>query len=201
MQREDMTSQIKWCKWKEMGTQPSAVFPMNVSSSTSNNTWSCTEASKTAESHGRFRKVFELLAEFIKRGASSTSSTQLHPTSRARAPLESALSDEMELSLLALFCFGHLAPVLASTMDDAHDYDSPFHYDYESVRIGGLVFAAVLFFLGIFIIISELVLGVGVLPKVPLQRKPGLLKLLDLIQKPPEHVSPPEGDRSWTAKA
>ncbi|XP_017335594.1 FXYD domain containing ion transport regulator 6 like isoform X2 [Ictalurus punctatus] len=63
--------------------------------------------------------------------------------------------DEMELSLLALFCFCHLAPVLASTMDDAHDYDSPFHYDYESVRIGGLVFAAVLFFLGIFIIISR----------------------------------------------
>ncbi|XP_058248648.1 FXYD domain containing ion transport regulator 6 like [Hemibagrus wyckioides] len=68
----------------------------------------------------------------------------------------------MELSLVALFWFSHLAPVLgsafgrempASTMDD--DYDSPFHYDYESVRIGGLVFAAVLFFLGIFVVISR----------------------------------------------
>ncbi|KAM9487922.1 sodium/potassium-transporting ATPase subunit gamma-like [Clarias gariepinus] len=70
----------------------------------------------------------------------------------------------MELSVVALFCFSHLVPVLgsafgrempASTMDDAKAYDDPFHYDYESVRIGGLVFAAVLFFMGIFIIISR----------------------------------------------
>ncbi|KAF7708162.1 hypothetical protein HF521_017219 [Silurus meridionalis] len=59
----------------------------------------------------------------------------------------------MELSLVALLCFSNLASVLASTMDDGKDFDDPFHYDYESVRIGGLVFAAVLFFLGIFIII------------------------------------------------
>ncbi|XP_060777231.1 FXYD domain containing ion transport regulator 6 like isoform X4 [Neoarius graeffei] len=62
---------------------------------------------------------------------------------------------EMELSLAVLFCFSHLAPVLASTMDDGHDDDSPFHYDYESVRIGGLVFAVVVFLLGIFIVISR----------------------------------------------
>ncbi|KAF5899966.1 FXYD domain-containing ion transport regulator 6-like isoform X3, partial [Clarias magur] len=62
----------------------------------------------------------------------------------------------MELSVVALFCFTHLVPVLASTMDDAKDYDDPFHYDYESVRIGGLVFAAVLFFMGIFIIIKSM---------------------------------------------
>ncbi|XP_060777228.1 FXYD domain containing ion transport regulator 6 like isoform X2 [Neoarius graeffei] len=70
----------------------------------------------------------------------------------------------MELSLAVLFCFSHLAPVLgsafgrempASTMDDGHDDDSPFHYDYESVRIGGLVFAVVVFLLGIFIVISR----------------------------------------------
>ncbi|XP_060777230.1 FXYD domain containing ion transport regulator 6 like isoform X3 [Neoarius graeffei] len=63
---------------------------------------------------------------------------------------------EMELSLAVLFCFSHLAPVLgsafgrempASTMDDGHDY--------ESVRIGGLVFAVVVFLLGIFIVISR----------------------------------------------
>ncbi|KAI4899049.1 hypothetical protein NFI96_014677 [Prochilodus magdalenae] len=40
-------------------------------------------------------------------------------------------------------------------MDDVHEYDSPFHYDYESVRIGGLIFAAVLFLMGIFIVISR----------------------------------------------
>ncbi|XP_062848001.1 FXYD domain containing ion transport regulator 6 like isoform X2 [Trichomycterus rosablanca] len=70
----------------------------------------------------------------------------------------------MDLSLVAVLCFSYLVPALgsafgremtASTMDDAPDYDSPFHYDYESVRIGGLVIAAVLFFLGIFIIVSR----------------------------------------------
>ncbi|XP_037392206.1 FXYD domain containing ion transport regulator 6 like isoform X6 [Pygocentrus nattereri] len=62
----------------------------------------------------------------------------------------------MDLSLAAaVLCSSFLAPALASTMDDIHEYDSPFHYDYESVRIGGLIFAAVLFLMGIFIVISR----------------------------------------------
>ncbi|XP_062254640.1 FXYD domain-containing ion transport regulator 6-like isoform X1 [Platichthys flesus] len=35
------------------------------------------------------------------------------------------------------------------------DYDSAFNYDYESLRIGGLVFAVVLFLLGIGLIVSR----------------------------------------------
>ncbi|XP_036449330.1 FXYD domain containing ion transport regulator 6 like isoform X4 [Colossoma macropomum] len=54
----------------------------------------------------------------------------------------------MDLSLAAaVLCSTFLAPALASTMDDVHDY--------ESVRIGGLIFAAVLFLMGIFIVISR----------------------------------------------
>ncbi|KAL7875091.1 hypothetical protein SRHO_G00060610 [Serrasalmus rhombeus] len=67
-----------------------------------------------------------------------------------------ALTGKMDLSLAAaVLCSSFLAPALASTMDDVHEYDSPFHYDYESVRIGGLIFAAVLFLMGIFIVISR----------------------------------------------
>ncbi|XP_033837406.2 FXYD domain-containing ion transport regulator 6-like isoform X1 [Periophthalmus magnuspinnatus] len=35
------------------------------------------------------------------------------------------------------------------------DNDSAFNYDYESLRIGGLVFAVVLFVLGIALIVSR----------------------------------------------
>ncbi|XP_005738463.1 sodium/potassium-transporting ATPase subunit gamma isoform X1 [Maylandia zebra] len=45
--------------------------------------------------------------------------------------------------------------VFVSAADDDKDYDRDFQYDYESLRIGGLVFAVVLFFLGIAIIVSR----------------------------------------------
>ncbi|XP_051573886.1 FXYD domain-containing ion transport regulator 6-like isoform X2 [Myxocyprinus asiaticus] len=60
----------------------------------------------------------------------------------------------MELSVAAVL-LSHLAPALASTMDEIHEYDKPFHYDYESLRIGGMIFAVILFLMGIFLIISR----------------------------------------------
>ncbi|XP_044063562.1 FXYD domain-containing ion transport regulator 6-like isoform X4 [Siniperca chuatsi] len=48
-----------------------------------------------------------------------------------------------------------LAPALASAADEDKDYDSAFHYDYESLRIGGLVFAVVLFLMGIALIVTR----------------------------------------------
>uniref|UniRef100_A0A4W5K7Z8 FXYD domain-containing ion transport regulator n=1 Tax=Hucho hucho TaxID=62062 RepID=A0A4W5K7Z8_9TELE len=69
---------------------------------------------------------------------------------------------DMDLSLLVAFCscvppalgsgFGREMP--ASTMDKK-DYDAAFHYDYESLRIGGLIFAVVLFVMGIVLIVSH----------------------------------------------
>ncbi|XP_017281887.1 FXYD domain-containing ion transport regulator 6-like isoform X2 [Kryptolebias marmoratus] len=60
----------------------------------------------------------------------------------------------MELAVLAAFS-SWLAPALASAADDDKDFDSAFVYDYESLRIGGLVFAVVLFLLGIALIVSR----------------------------------------------
>ncbi|XP_068999123.1 FXYD domain-containing ion transport regulator 6-like isoform X2 [Embiotoca jacksoni] len=48
-----------------------------------------------------------------------------------------------------------LAPALASAAVEEKDNDSAFNYDYESLRIGGLVFAVVLFLLGIALIVTR----------------------------------------------
>ncbi|XP_029695034.1 FXYD domain-containing ion transport regulator 6-like isoform X3 [Takifugu rubripes] len=59
----------------------------------------------------------------------------------------------MDLVVLVAFsCW--LAPALAASADDK-DYDSDFHYDYESLRIGGLIFAVVLFLMGIALIVTR----------------------------------------------
>ncbi|XP_031432217.1 FXYD domain containing ion transport regulator 6 like isoform X2 [Clupea harengus] len=62
----------------------------------------------------------------------------------------------MDLSVVVAFC-SCLVPVLASSMrnDGTDDYDSPFRYDYESLRIGGLVFAATICILGIVLVFSK----------------------------------------------
>uniref|UniRef100_A0A8C8HWK6 FXYD domain-containing ion transport regulator n=1 Tax=Oncorhynchus tshawytscha TaxID=74940 RepID=A0A8C8HWK6_ONCTS len=70
----------------------------------------------------------------------------------------------MDLSLLVAFCscippalgsgFGREMPG-SSIGRDMPDYDSAFHYDYESLRIGGLIFAVVLFVMGIVLIVSQ----------------------------------------------
>ncbi|XP_063799673.1 FXYD domain-containing ion transport regulator 6-like [Pseudophryne corroboree] len=46
-----------------------------------------------------------------------------------------------------------LVPALGAS--DEKSEPDPFHYDYKSLRIGGLVFAVVLFTLGILLILSR----------------------------------------------
>ncbi|XP_076136876.1 FXYD domain containing ion transport regulator 6 like isoform X1 [Alosa pseudoharengus] len=68
----------------------------------------------------------------------------------------------MDLSVLAAFCaclgpalgsaFGREMPASSMSHDD---YDSPFHYDYESLRIGGLVFAVTLCIVGLLLIFTR----------------------------------------------
>uniref|UniRef100_A0A9J8CW19 FXYD domain-containing ion transport regulator n=1 Tax=Cyprinus carpio carpio TaxID=630221 RepID=A0A9J8CW19_CYPCA len=76
----------------------------------------------------------------------------------------------MELCVAAVL-LSYFAPALASQMDEIHalqnsdsrhfhfflppEYDKPFHYDYESLRIGGMIFAVILFLMGIFLIVSR----------------------------------------------
>ncbi|XP_072317438.1 FXYD domain-containing ion transport regulator 6-like isoform X2 [Eucyclogobius newberryi] len=57
----------------------------------------------------------------------------------------------MELVLLMISVWA--APAFVSAADG--DNDSAFNYDYESLRIGGLFFAVVLFVLGIALIVSR----------------------------------------------
>ncbi|XP_019728412.1 phospholemman-like isoform X1 [Hippocampus comes] len=59
----------------------------------------------------------------------------------------------MDLLLIVAFV-SWLTSALAADSEKA-DYDSAFEYDYETLRIGGLVFAVVLFLLGIALIVSR----------------------------------------------
>ncbi|XP_011782252.1 PREDICTED: FXYD domain-containing ion transport regulator 6 isoform X6 [Colobus angolensis palliatus] len=59
------------------------------------------------------------------------------------------------MELVLVFLCSLLAPtVLASAAEKEKEMD-PFHYDYQTLRIGGLVFAVVLFSVGILLILSR----------------------------------------------
>ncbi|XP_068274206.1 FXYD domain-containing ion transport regulator 6 isoform X3 [Nyctibius grandis] len=62
----------------------------------------------------------------------------------------------MEAALIVL-CSLLLPAALAhvATQEEEKEEEDPFNYDYQSLRIGGLVFAVVLFTVGILLILSR----------------------------------------------
>uniref|UniRef100_A0A9J8BZ94 FXYD domain-containing ion transport regulator n=1 Tax=Cyprinus carpio carpio TaxID=630221 RepID=A0A9J8BZ94_CYPCA len=61
----------------------------------------------------------------------------------------------MELCVAAVL-LSYFAPALGSAFGrEMPEFDKPFHYDYESLRIGGMIFAVILFFMGIFLIVGR----------------------------------------------
>ncbi|XP_044852650.1 uncharacterized protein LOC123354596 [Mauremys mutica] len=71
---------------------------------------------------------------------------QLHPP-------EHGLSVAMETALI--FLCSLLVPVVVADAANQEKEKDPFNYDYQSLRIGGLVFAVVLFSVGILLILSR----------------------------------------------
>lgn len=62
------------------------------------------------------------------------------------------------MEVVLIFLCSLLAPrlVLASAAEQEKEKEKdPFHYDYQTLRIGGLVFAVVLFSVGILLILSR----------------------------------------------
>uniref|UniRef100_A0A9L0IP62 FXYD domain-containing ion transport regulator n=1 Tax=Equus asinus TaxID=9793 RepID=A0A9L0IP62_EQUAS len=58
------------------------------------------------------------------------------------------------MEVVLIFLCSLLAPVVLASAEQEKEKD-PFHYDYQTLRIGGLVFAVVLFSLGILLILSR----------------------------------------------
>ncbi|KAM3922605.1 phospholemman-like isoform 1-T2 [Leptodactylus fuscus] len=59
----------------------------------------------------------------------------------------------MDVSFFVFCCSVMISVAFGS--EDTDEQHDPFYYDYKSLRIGGLVFAGVLFILGILIILSR----------------------------------------------
>ncbi|XP_010168735.1 FXYD domain-containing ion transport regulator 6, partial [Antrostomus carolinensis] len=60
------------------------------------------------------------------------------------------------MEAVVIFLCSLLMPVaVANVTTHEKEEDDPFNYDYQSLRIGGLVFAVVLFTVGILLILSR----------------------------------------------
>ncbi|XP_074704680.1 FXYD domain-containing ion transport regulator 6 isoform X1 [Strix aluco] len=61
----------------------------------------------------------------------------------------------MAMEAVLLFLCSLLVPAAVADAATQEKEEDPFNYDYQSLRIGGLVFAVVLFTVGILLILSR----------------------------------------------
>ncbi|XP_009272711.1 FXYD domain-containing ion transport regulator 6 isoform X2 [Aptenodytes patagonicus] len=59
------------------------------------------------------------------------------------------------MEAVLIFLCSLLVPVAVADVAAQEKKEDPFNYDYQSLRIGGLVFAVVLFTVGILLILSR----------------------------------------------
>ncbi|XP_025049599.1 FXYD domain-containing ion transport regulator 6 isoform X4 [Alligator sinensis] len=59
------------------------------------------------------------------------------------------------MEMVLIFLCSLLVPVVVADAADQEKEKDPFNYDYQNLRIGGLVFAVVLFLVGILLILSR----------------------------------------------
>ncbi|XP_023381869.1 FXYD domain-containing ion transport regulator 6 isoform X1 [Pteropus medius] len=59
------------------------------------------------------------------------------------------------MEMVLIFLCSLLAPAVLASAPEQEKEKDPFHYDYQTLRIGGLVFAVVLFSVGILLILSR----------------------------------------------
>ncbi|XP_051494572.1 FXYD domain-containing ion transport regulator 6 isoform X1 [Apus apus] len=70
-------------------------------------------------------------------------------------PLQKAAMEAVLIFLCSLLVPAALADVAIQEKEKEKEEEDPFNYDYQSLRIGGLVFAVVLFTVGILLILSR----------------------------------------------
>ncbi|XP_038023418.1 FXYD domain-containing ion transport regulator 6 isoform X5 [Anas platyrhynchos] len=80
--------------------------------------------------------------------------TQKPPTTCSEAALKAWRPREAMDAALIVLC-SLLVPVAVADVGTQEKEEDPFNYDYQSLRIGGLVFAVVLFTVGILLILSR----------------------------------------------
>uniref|UniRef100_A0A8C5J3J1 FXYD domain-containing ion transport regulator n=1 Tax=Junco hyemalis TaxID=40217 RepID=A0A8C5J3J1_JUNHY len=76
------------------------------------------------------------------------------PSADSLSPLSPLSPAAMEAALIFL-CSLLVPAALADVATQEKEEEDPFNYDYQSLRIGGLVFAVVLFTVGILLILSR----------------------------------------------
>nr|KAF6342858.1 FXYD domain containing ion transport regulator 6 [Pipistrellus kuhlii] len=90
--------------------------------------------------------------------------------------------------LLILLC-GLLAPAILASAEEQEKEKDPFHYDYQTLRIGGLVFAVVFFSVGILLILSRRC-KCSFSQKPRRLRKPAASSSFPAVQDPRLHTHP-----------